>query len=94
MDRVHPFEDFFRVNTPAGICTGKGAWEVAFRVSRLDLDSQGIEGGKLTDLTVGLNWYMNPWTRITTDWVHPFLDRAPGGNSHADLWGIRCQFEF
>jgi phosphate-selective porin OprO/OprP len=94
MDRVYPHEDFFRVNTPAGICTGKGAWEVAFRVSHLDLDSQGINGGKVTDLTVGLNWYMNPWTRVTTDWVHSFLDRAPGGNSHADLWGIRMGFEF
>lgn len=93
-DRVYPFEDFFRVSTPTGICTGAGAWEAAVRISQLDLNSRGVAGGMVTDLTVGLNWYMNPWTRLTTDWVHSFLDRAPGGKSNADLWGIRMGFEY
>jgi hypothetical protein len=32
---------------------GMGAWEIAMRVSHLDLTSNGIEGGRLTDLPWG-----------------------------------------
>ena len=63
-DRVRPFEDFFRVRTKSrGIQTGLGAWEVAARFSNIVLNDKNIQGNNLTDFTVGLNWYLNPYTR-------------------------------
>jgi phosphate-selective porin OprO/OprP len=93
-DRVMPFEEFFLVRTRRGVCAGWGAWEVAARLSYLDLDDADIRGGLLNELTLGLNWYMNPYTRITANYAHAFLDREPVGQSNCGIWGLRAGFEF
>jgi len=49
---------------------GWGAWEVAVRWSHIDLNDGDIRGGKMTDLTFGINWYLNPNTKVMLDWVH------------------------
>ena len=37
-DRVKPYEDFFHVRTCDGCtATGRGAWEVAYRFSYIDM---------------------------------------------------------
>jgi len=46
-----------------------GAWQVAARYSYLNLDSASIKGGVLDDITGGVNWYLNPVTRITVNYV-------------------------
>lgn len=91
-NRVEPFEPFFRAGR--GKPTGLGAWQLAFRIDELDLTDQNIQGGRLTDLTFGLNWYLNPYTRIYFNYVHPFLTRGTPGNTQANLVGFRAQFEF
>ena len=48
---------------------GVGAWEIATRYSCLDLDDAGIAGGTLRDITLGLNWYLNPNTRLMCNYV-------------------------
>jgi len=55
--RVKPRENF-------SFGGGLGAWEVGLRYSGLDLDDSGINGGKLDTITAGLNWHLNPNTRI------------------------------
>lgn len=74
---------------------GWGAWEVAARWSCLDLDDGSVDGGELTDLSVGLNWYLNPNIRIMWNYVHPMLDAKAGDNEgDADLFVMRVQIAF
>ena len=62
-DRTRPAENFF--NGTGGF----GAWEVAARYSKLDLNDALIAGGEMNNLTFGLNWYLNPNTRWTFNYV-------------------------
>jgi phosphate-selective porin OprO/OprP len=41
----------------------KGAWQVGARYDFMDLNSPGINGGQLQDMTLGLNWWFNPNAR-------------------------------
>lgn len=69
--RIVPYGNFFRVRTEDGfIQTGKGAWEVAYRCSYLNLNDAGVFGGHVVDHTVGLNWYLSPYTKLMFDVVH------------------------
>jgi phosphate-selective porin OprO/OprP len=43
---------------------GFGAVEVALRYSALDLNDGDIEGGDLSDWSLGINWYLNPNTKF------------------------------
>ncbi|MDK1030696.1 MAG: porin [Planctomycetia bacterium] len=81
--RVKPKKNF-------GKDGGRGAWEVAGRYSFLDLSDAGIAGGQLRDFTLGLNWYLNPNTRIMWNYVHAELL----GIGYADLAGMRVQIDF
>lgn len=92
--RVIPRENFLWSRKDRGKTFGSGAWEIAFRFSHLDLNDAGIEGGRLNDLTVGLNWYLNPFTRVTSNYVHAILDNPQTGTSGADIFGMRIQFDY
>ncbi len=48
---------------------GAGAWELVAQYSTLDLTDQAVLGGELTNFSVGLNWYLNPNTRMMFDYV-------------------------
>jgi len=72
--RVHPRSNFL-------FSRGPGAWEVAARVSRIDLNSGPVQGGKLLDFTAGVNWYLSPWVRFMANYVHSRRD--PEGSLNA-----------
>lgn len=57
-----------------------GAVELAARVTRVDLDdaSAGIEGGVLTDVAVGGNWYLNPNAKLAVNVVRATVDGVDG----------------
>jgi len=93
-DRVRPFENFFRVRDADGYMQmGKGAWEVAYRYSYLDLDDAGISGGLASDHTIGLNWYLNPYTRLMWDYVNSNVTRG-GTTGNINILQMRCQIDF
>ena len=93
--RVEPFEDFFRVRTASqGIQTGLGAWEIAARFSNIVLNDKNIKGNNLTDFTAGLNWYVNPYTRVKFNYIRAFLEDTRVGNSLTNAYGIRFDFDF
>jgi phosphate-selective porin OprO/OprP len=105
IDRVKPFEDFFLVRTSDGLAHGLGAWEVALRLSHIDLDSGNISGGRMDNLTFGINWYCNPYSKVVFNYIHswresptapPHAQPAPPNAvaSQANAFGIRAQIDF
>ncbi|MHB8971044.1 MAG: OprO/OprP family phosphate-selective porin [Pirellulaceae bacterium] len=95
-DRVKPYENFFRVCDEDGqVATGKGAWELAYRYSWIDLNQGGIAGGMASDHTFGLNWYLTPYSRVMLNYVHsvdsPNNDRS---DTFIDALMMRAQYDF
>ncbi len=66
--RIKPRHDF-SLKGP-----GFGAVELAARYSEINLNDEGIQGGKEQNETVGVNWYLNPNTRLMLDYVHAHVD--------------------
>ena len=60
---------FSRVKPNENVGVGPGAWEVGARYSSLDLTDAGIAGGEIDDITLGVNWYLNPNTRVMLNYV-------------------------
>ncbi len=44
--------------------SGLGAWELAARYAEIDLNDGNFKGGKLSNLTIALNWYPNRIFRL------------------------------
>ncbi len=81
-DRVKPKTNFGK--------GGIGAWEVALRYSQLDLNDAPITGGELKDITLGVNWYLNPNVRAMLNYVGADLDTV----GDADILQLRFQIDF
>ncbi|VAX24396.1 Phosphate-specific outer membrane porin OprP; Pyrophosphate-specific outer membrane porin OprO [hydrothermal vent metagenome] len=60
---------FKRVSPNSNFGEGAGALEVALRFSNLDLNDAGISGNEVDTTTVGLNWHLNPNTRVMLNYV-------------------------
>lgn len=73
---------------------GLGAIELAARYSELDLNDEEIKGGRLNDVTLGCNWYLNPNTRVMFNYVHADADTADFEDGNADLFATRFQIDF
>lgn len=72
---------------------GTGAWEVAARWSTIDLDDGGLDGGQMDIWSVGLNWYLNPNTRVMINWENIDLDRDDGTVDADDVQAIMMRFQ-
>jgi len=91
-DRVIPRRNFIDADGKR-IGGGAGAWELASRMSRLDLNDPFVQGGRVTDYTAGLNWYLNPYLRWTFNYIHSIPDRN-GIQSTANIYASRIGFDF
>jgi phosphate-selective porin OprO/OprP len=87
--RVKPENNF---NPSAG---GWGAWELTARYSTVDLNDEDIEGGEEYNITGGLNWHLNPNTRIMFNYVYADLeDRADVDDDDIGIFQARFQVDF
>ncbi len=70
-----------------------GAVELLARYSRIDLDSDGIAGGRQSDWTLGANWYLTPYFKFQANYVKSDATR---GASSADpsVFELRAQMHF
>jgi phosphate-selective porin OprO/OprP len=82
-----------------------GAWEIAARYSTLDLNDRDLTGGRLWNLTAGINWYLYPNLRLMINYVYADVaDRvstnpaAPpatlGVNGAGNIFQMRAQIDF
>ena len=98
IDRVLP------LNSLAKTGQGFGAWEVAARWSYLDLTDNLIRGGEMQNITLGLNWYVNPYCKCVVNYIHSWSNSRPIRNgiiqgnqfiaSETDAWCMRAQLDF
>ena len=68
--RVEPIVDFYHARQ----IRGSGAWQVAFRYSRADLNDHDVLGGIGTSLTAAVNWYWNAHSRLQFNYVWGNID--------------------
>lgn len=75
--------------------TGCGAWQVAARYSYLDLNDKAISGGRIHDMTLGLNWFLNPNMKV--QWNYFLAHRNvvdPAGDGFIQGFGTRLAIDF
>ena len=76
---------------------GGGALEVAARLSQTDLNDHDVFGGKETNLTLGINWYLDKSVRLSANIVHALRLDKPGDSydgKHPMALVGRLQYQF
>lgn len=68
-----------------------GAFEVAFRVSNVDLTNENRDRGKLNSKTLGINWYLNENFRMMYNYIR--VDSTELENK-MDISQVRLQYAF
>ncbi len=85
------FEGFDRVKPKQNFGSeGSGAWEIALRYSNANWNDGDLTGGKLNDITLGVNWYLNPVSRIMANYILANLDDVGKTN----IFQMRMQLDF
>jgi phosphate-selective porin OprO and OprP len=69
---------------------GWGAWEIAGRISMINLNDQlatanGVAGGKQTIYTAGLNWYVNRNVRFMFNYLHGDIAKQANATNPGDV---------
>jgi phosphate-selective porin OprO/OprP len=97
--RIKPLNNF----EPGG---GWGAWEVAVRYSYIDMNNAFTStlplpgggapafGGLLSDITLGVNWYLNQYAKFQFNYIDARLNREPVGFSETGIVAMRAQLDF
>lgn len=78
--------------TPNG---SNGAWQIAARLSNVDLSDADIDGGEADSLTLGLNWFATSNIRFSANYVSILdVDGGPTAGDEPDAFIFRSQVEF
>lgn len=88
--RIKPFQNISPRN--GWRIFGDGAWEAKARYSHVDLSE--FAGGDLETVTLGLNWYLIPNSKILLDYVLANRKASSSPTGQAHLLGIRLNVEF
>jgi phosphate-selective porin OprO/OprP len=75
---------------------GPGAFELAGRVDHYDFLG-APRGGKGISYTLGLNWYLNDWSRVMFNYIRWYTDNKVGdekGPDWGNSFGVRTQIVF
>jgi phosphate-selective porin OprO/OprP len=72
---------------------GSGAIEVTIRIDRLSFEDD-TEFGTLKTVTIGINWILNPNTKIMVNFVSSDFEDATGGPTNPDGKGKHLTIQF
>lgn len=78
---------------------GWGAWELAARYSKIDLNDNGEKGGQMDDITLGLNWYLENNLKLMFNYVRYDADNYEDKDSrindqNENIYQTRLQWFF
>jgi phosphate-selective porin OprO/OprP len=74
---------------------GLGAWQVGIRYGYLDLQNKGVNGATLNDITLGLNWFLNPNAKLQWNLAIDHRESTPpGSNGWTYIFGGRVAIDF
>lgn len=97
--RVVPNRNFYLVR--GGGCSNpfsSGAWQVGARYNLNQLSNNGIFGGRVNEVTLGLNWFLNPNAKIQWNYDIGYRDDlGPVGDASAGYFqgfGTRLAFDW
>ena len=74
---------------------GRGAFELAFRASYVDLTDKDVTGGQESNLSLGFNWYLNYKLRLMTNVVKVLDVKRPGSEYDGQsplVFALRAQW--
>ncbi len=74
---------------------GLGVFELAARLSAIDLSDEDVSGGRERDVTVGLNWYPERNVKVMGNYIHVDASRSSHsvrGDVSEDFFVSRLQF--
>jgi phosphate-selective porin OprO/OprP len=98
-DRIVPRKNAYWVKGKDGKPNefGWGAWQVGIRYNYLNLNDKGINGGVLQDITLGLNWFINPnckfqWNYSVTERHSPASPTTGPGQSDGTIQGFGMRY--
>lgn len=96
---THPYRNalgiFDRIRPANNFAWGKGlgAWELALRYSTIDLNDGGVRGGEEDNVTLGLNWYLNPNFRVMWNYTKAEIEHDLY-EGDLDIFQTRFQVDF
>lgn len=72
-----------------------GSLELLVRYDAVNLNDAGIQGGRLSDVTVGLNYFVNKYIAAKINYTRMMVaDASPLGNNRFDVLQARIQLSF
>ena len=82
-DRITP-------NKNLGKDSGFGAIELSLRYSYFNLNNADLKGGIMSDITGGINWYLNPAVKVAINYVYSNVKNL----GKANIFQMRFQIAF
>jgi phosphate-selective porin OprO/OprP len=71
-----------------------GAWQAGVRFGYVDLNDKAIQGGRVYDWTVGLNWYLNPNMKVQFNYILEHRNQPGATVGYIDGIGVRAAYDF
>ena len=86
LGRIKPSKNLFLSEGSDSQKMGSGAWQIAVRYSYTHLSDQDVRGGVGHNLTAGLNWYFNAFSRLQLNYVRGQIsDQAASGTPTTNM---------
>lgn len=93
--RTIPHSPYYFVHGDGGNLFSAGAWQIGARYSWVDLNSNGADAGIIHDLTLGLNWYLNPNLKFQWNYCAAYRDAVnPASTGWVHGLGMRMAYDF